>query len=189
MSLPLGERLDLTVTSILETPRLLLRHLERQDLPALAALYADPEIRRHFPDGTRTHEETREELEWFLHGHPRHPTLGLWAVVEKRSGAFLGRCGLLPWDISGRPEVELAFLIAKSRWREGFGTEAASGIVAHAADSLRLSRLICLISPGNEASVRVATKVGMHFEREHDDEFGPCHLYSRSLAPHAESGA
>lgn len=166
---------------ILETPRLLLRHLVPDDLEALFALYRDPEIRRYFPDGTRTLAETRDELNWFLNGHPHHPELGLWATVEKSSGAFLGRCGLLPWEINGRPEVELAFLIAKTRWREGLASEAARAIVEHARTALGLRRLICLITPGNAASVGVAEKVGMSFEREHVDEFGPCHIYARTL--------
>lgn len=169
------------MVTVLETPRLLLRRLEPDDLPALARLYADPEIRRYFPDGTRTHDETKQELEWFRHGHPRHPTLGLWATVEKATGAFVGRCGLLPWDIEGRPEVELAFMIDKSRWGEGLGSEAAAGIVTHAQQVLGLQRLICLIAHGNTASVRTAMKVGMRFEREHADEYGPCLIYSRSL--------
>lgn len=166
---------------ILETPRLLLRHLEPDDLEALFALYRDPEIRRYFPDGTRTQAETQDELNWFLNGHPHHPELGLWATIEKRSGAFLGRCGLLPWDINGTQEVELAFLIGKARWREGFATEAAGAIVEHARTALGLRRLICLITPGNAASVGLAKKVGMSFEREHVDEFGPCHIYALAL--------
>ena len=151
------------------------------DLDALHALYRDPEIRRYFPDGTRTREETKEELEWFLQGHPRRPELGLWAAVEKSSGAFLGRCGLLPWNIGGRPEVELAFLIDKARWGEGFATEASLGIIEYARDSLALVRLICLITPGNQGSAAVARKVGMSFEAEHSDEHGHCHIYARSL--------
>ena len=166
---------------ILETQHLLLRHLVPGDLQALYAFYRDPEIRRYFPDGTRTLAETEQELKWFLNGHPRHPELGLWATIEKESGAFLGRCGLLPWTIDGRLEVELAFLIDKQRWGQGFGTEAALGIVEYATGMLALSRLICLITPGNERSVSVATKVGMHFEREHSDEHGLCHIYSRLL--------
>lgn len=166
---------------ILETPRLLLRHLEPGDLPALARLYADPDIRRYFPDGTRTVEETEGELEFFLRGHPRHPSLGLWATIEKNTGAFVGRCGLLPWEIDGRLEVELAFLIDKSRWREGLATEAAEGIMSHARSTLQLQRLICLITPGNTASVRTATRVGMCFEREYTDEYGLCHIYGRAL--------
>ena len=88
---------------------------------------------------------------------------------------------MLPWEIEGRREVELAFLITRSRWGEGLATEAATAIVGYARDALRLHRLICLITPGNAASVRVAEKVGMSFERELVDELGLCHIYSRSL--------
>ena len=173
---------------ILETPRLLLRHLELDDLEELFALYRDPEIRRYFPDGTRTFDQTREELEWFLKGHPKFPELGLWATVEKRSGAFLGRCGLLPWEIDGRHEVELAFLIDKARWSDGFATEVSHAIIDHARETLQIQRLICLITPGNAASVRVALKVGMSFEREHMDEFGLCHIYSMALTNSSAQG-
>jgi RimJ/RimL family protein N-acetyltransferase len=165
---------------VLETERLTLRHLEPEDLPALFALYRDPEVRRFFPDGTLTLDETRAELEWFLHGHPDDPRLGLWATVERSTGAFLGRCGLLPWTIDGAAEVELAYLIDPARWGEGFATEAGRAIVRHAR-SLGLRRLICLIEPGNTASARVATKVGMAFERAYADDLGPCHLYALSL--------
>ena len=166
---------------VLETKRLILRHLEMGDLDALYRLYRDPQIRAHFPEGTLTLEETREELEWFLQGQHTPPELGLWATVERDTGAFLGRCGLLPWIIDGQSEVELAYLIDKSRWGEGLATEAARGIIEHARTELHLKRLICLIMPGNAASAAVATKVGMAFEREYTGEFGLCHIYTRVL--------
>lgn len=166
---------------ILETPRLTLRHFVPDDLDALYELYRDPEMRAGYPDGTRTSEESQEELEWFLHGHPRHPQLGLWATIERETGAFLGRCGLLPWEIDGRLEIELAYMIDKRRWREGFATEASLGIVEYARDTLGLNRLICLVMPGNDASVRVAERVGMTFERDYEDEHGPCSIYSLLL--------
>jgi RimJ/RimL family protein N-acetyltransferase len=173
---------------ILETPRLLIRHLVPGDLDALFALYRDPDVRRYFPDGARTLDQTREELDWFLNGHPKFPELGLWATVEKRGGAFLGRCGLLPWEIDGRDEVELAFLIGKTRWSEGFATEASHAIIEHARVALHIQRLICLIMPGNTASIRVAQKVGMSFEREHVDEFGLSHIYSMVQTDSAACG-
>lgn len=166
---------------IVRTRRLLLRRLVAEDLEALYALYPDPEVRRYFPDGTRNLEQTRDELEWFLHGHPRRPELGFWATVERATGSFLGRCGLLPWRIDGVDEVELAFLIARDRWGEGLATEAAFGIVEHAREALKLTRLICLVMPGNAASAAVARKVDMRFEREYTDEFGLCHLYGMDL--------
>ena len=62
---------------ILETERLILRHQILSDLDDLFALYSDPEVVKFIPDAPRTYEETREELEWHLHGHPKHPELGL----------------------------------------------------------------------------------------------------------------
>lgn len=153
-------------TKILETKRLILRRLIMDDLDALFALYRDPEIRRYFPEGTLTFAETREELEWFLHGHPAHPELGLWATIHKESNQFVGRCGLLPSTIEQRPEVEVAYLLDKAYWGQGLASEAAQGIRDYAFEQLGLTRLICLIDPANQASRRVAEKIGMTLEKE-----------------------
>ena len=168
-------------TIILETDRLLLRHLVMDDLDDLFALYRHPEIRQYFPEGVLTLEETREELEWHMNGHPRHPELGLWATIHKETGTFIGRCGLLPWEIDGHLEVEIAYLLDKSFWHQGLATEAAMGILNYGFGTLKLSRLICLIDPENIASQRVAERIGMTLERKVDgidgDNF-PTLIYS-----------
>ena len=166
--------------NILETDRLLLRHLLPGDLDRLCVLYSDPEIRRYFPEGTLTYEETKEELEWFLNGHPDHPELGLWATIHKPTGAFIGRCGLLPWTIEQRAEVEVAYLLDKAYWGQGLATEAARAILRHGFEQLRLARLICLIDPENQASSNVARKIGMRFEKEIEDSFGRAMLFAIS---------
>ena len=155
------------MTVILETERLILRHLTMDDLDQLFALYQDPEIRRYFPEGVLNYEDTKEELEWHMHGHPRHPELGLWATIHKESGRFIGRCGLLPWTIEGQYEVEIAYLLDKSFWHQGLATEAAKGILQYGFEQLNLSRLICLIDPDNKASQRVAERIGMSYEKNH----------------------
>lgn len=164
---------------ILETKRLMLRHLVPGDLDGLFALYSDPDVRRYFPEGTLTYEETKEELEWFLNGHPRHPELGLWATIDKETDRLIGRCGLLPWTIDQRPEVEVAYALAKAYWGQGLGTEAAQAVLDYGFERLRLSRLVCLIDRDNQPSIKVATKIGMTFEREGSDDKGPFLLYSR----------
>jgi RimJ/RimL family protein N-acetyltransferase len=166
------------MVKILETKRLYLRHLERSDLDGLFALYSDPEIRRYFPEGTLNYEETKDELEWFLNGHPDHPELGLWATIHKETERFIGRCGLLPWTIDGRFEVEVAYLLAKPYWGQGLGTEAAQAIRDTGFEKLGLSRMVCLIERENLASIKVAQKIGMTFEKEGRDEKGPFLLYS-----------
>jgi len=168
---------------ILETERLSLRHLVPDDLDRLAALYADPVVRRYFPEGTLTLAETKEELEWFLHGHLRYPELGLWATVLKSSGQLIGRCGLLPWTIDGQDEVEVAYLLGQAYWGRGLGTEAALAIRDYGFGRLRLARLIALIDHANVASQRVAEKIGMTFEKEALDDKGPFRLYSMPRPP------
>ena len=166
----------------LETPRLRLRRLLPGDLDALYKLYRDPDIRRYFPEGVLSREETKEEFEYFLHGHPEHPELGLWATVERETGAFIGRCGLLPWTLGGKYEVEVAYLIDKSYWGRGFGDEAARAVTEYGFETLGLTRLVSLIDEENRASQRVAEKVGMTFERAMADEQGPFWLYSREVS-------
>ena len=165
---------------ILETERLIFRRQVIEDLDALWALYCDPEITRYKPDAPKTIDETRAELEWHMNGHPKNPYLGLWATIHKESGKFIGRCGLLPWTIDGQEEVEVAYIIAREFWGQGLGTEAAKAITLYASEHLNLSRLVCLIDSDNLASVTVAQKIRMVFEKAMEDEMGPFHLYSRN---------
>jgi len=166
---------------ILETNRLILRHLVNDDLDDLFALYSDPEIRQYFPEGLLNLAETKEELEWHMNGHPKYPELGLWATIHKETGKFIGRCGLLPWEIDGKLEVEIAYLLDKSFWHQGLATEAAQGILKYGFENLNLSRLICLIDPENISSQRVAERIGMTLERKVDGIAGdnyPTLIYS-----------
>jgi ribosomal-protein-alanine N-acetyltransferase len=168
------------VTSfVLETERLLLRRLTMADLDDLAALYRDPEVRRYFPDGVRTHEQTRAELRWIIDVYYGQYGYGLWATILKESGAFIGRCGLLPWEIDGRTEVEVAYLLDTGHWGRGLATEAARAIVDHAFATLPVPRLICLLDPDNAASRAVAAKIGMRLLwDDYVDEYGLSHVFA-----------
>jgi len=154
------------MTVILETPRLILRHQVLADLDELWALYQNPNIIKYIPDAPRSREEAQEELEWHMHGHPRHPELGLWATILKENGKFIGRCGLLPWEVDGVHEVEVAYTIAEEYWRQGLASEAAQGILKYGFETLKLPRLVSLIEPENIGSQKVAEKMGMWLEKK-----------------------
>ena len=166
------------MTIILETKRLILRYQVLDDLEDLWALYCNPNITKYIPDAPRSREEAQEELEWHMHGHPKHPELGLWATVHKESSKFIGRCGLLPWAIEGQYDVEVAYTIAEEYWGQGLGSEAAQAILNYGFERLNLSRLICIIDPDNIASQSVAKKIGMSYEKEAHDELGTFSIYS-----------
>ncbi|MDP9138241.1 MAG: GNAT family N-acetyltransferase [Pseudomonadota bacterium] len=166
---------------VIETPRLILRKFREDDLDDLCVLYADHDIRRYFPDGVLNRDQTKEELDWYLQGgFPGHPELGLWATIHRTSGRFIGRCGLIPWTIDDKLEIETAYLIARDFWRQGLGAEAAGALIRHGFTKLGLTRLIALIDTENIASIRTAEKTGFRFEREAVVEGTTAQLYSVS---------
>jgi ribosomal-protein-alanine N-acetyltransferase len=171
---------------VCETDRLLLRHLAWSDLDALAAMLADREVMRYIGNGTTKTRQQAERLlgfwiadnerKWDEHTLQRLPQLrraiaraahySLWATVEKRTNRFIGRCGLLAWDLDGQKETEVGYMIARPYWGQGYATEAARAIRDYAFERLGFDRLISLVQPGNVASQRVALKNGMHHERD-----------------------
>jgi ribosomal-protein-alanine N-acetyltransferase len=163
---------------VLSTARMMIRRFGPDDLDDLASLYADPEVRRYLPRGALTREQTAEELETYIEGlSPSRPELGLWAVIEASTGRFIGRCGLIPWTIDGADEVEIAYMLGRRDWGRGLGREIARALVRHGF-ALGLPRLIALIAPGNQASMRTAESAGFAFDRHCTPDGHPALLYS-----------
>ena len=151
---------------ITETERLIVRQFHLSDEDAMNRLFGDPEVMR-FGDGVQTPAWVRDWLERRLENYRRSSSLGPWAVVEKSSEQTLGYCGLFHFpDICGVPETEIGYRLARAHWRRGYATEAAQAVLKYAINTLGFSRLIALIDPQNAASIRVAEKLGMHYEKD-----------------------
>lgn len=102
---------------------------------------------------------------------------GLWTVVEKASGQVVGSVGLQWW--TGWPDVEVAWVIRRSCWGQGFATEAALASLEWAWASTPIDHVISLINADDLRSMRVATKVGEQFERADVDPINgeSIHIY------------
>src|SRR5215471_17656157 len=167
------------VTVVCQTSRLLLRHFTLDDLDFLVALHSDPEVAR-FIGGVKTPEETRKRLEQWMGENERHG-FSKWAVALQSSGELVGRCGLSLEHINGTSDWELGWTFARAHWGHGYATEAASAAMEHCFRHLGLTRLISLIRPGNFASVRVAERIGMIYERRVQWNNAPADMYVASL--------
>ena len=86
----------------------------------------------------------------------------MFAVVERSSGALVGRVG--PWYPEGWPDREIGWSLRSEYWGRGYATEAVSRCIAHAFTDLGWSHLISLIAPDNARSIRVAERVGESLE-------------------------
>ena len=171
--------------AVLETERLILRPLTLEDVDDLAAIYADPDVMRFF-DGVHSWETTRKRVEQIVAEYTR-TGVDFMATIYKDNGQFIGRCGLLWQVIEGVQEVEVAYMLAKPYWGRGLGTEAARAIKEHGFRDFDFPRLISLIHPDNAASIRVAEKNGMHYDRDVAFDGHPCRLYLIDRDKHASA--
>jgi RimJ/RimL family protein N-acetyltransferase len=141
----------------LETERLRLRPFRASDVEAYADLNADPEVMRHLGSATWDRGRSWRHLA-FLVGHWQLGGTGMWAVEIKETGAFAGIIGFCEPD--GWPGFELAWTLARSCWGHGYATEGGLAALAYAFEVLKKDRVISLIDPENQASIRVAERLG-----------------------------
>jgi RimJ/RimL family protein N-acetyltransferase len=142
----------------LDTDRLTLRMLCETDFDAYAEMCADAEVMRYIGDG----QPLARPMAWrnlaMMVGHWSLRGYGLWAAVERSSGAFVGRIGF--WNPDGWPGFELGWMLRRSYWGRGYATEAARTALAYAFTGLQQPQVISVIHPENAASVRVAERLG-----------------------------
>ncbi len=145
------------------TKRLELRPTKDIDLDDLADLYGDPEVMQYIlPPLSRT--IVAEMINWFQKEWNRLG-YGYFALFEKQSGEFIGQCGLQKFV--GKPdaeEVELAFVIAKKFWGQGYATEAAEAVLDFGFTREGLCRIVAVTMEGNGLSKRVLEKSGFQFQ-------------------------
>jgi RimJ/RimL family protein N-acetyltransferase len=128
-------------------------------------IFGDAEVMR-FGDGVQTKEWVGS---WLRTCRGQYQTWGFgpYAVVERSRREVIGYSGLFYFpDVGGQPEVEVGYRLVHTAWGKGYATEAAQAVRDYAFTKLGIKRLIALIDPGNIASIRVAEKIGMHYEKE-----------------------
>lgn len=143
------------------TERLILRSWQSADLAPYATMNEDPETMAHL-HGTMSYAAT-ERLVTHLIGMWHLRGFGMWAVELREDESFAGRAGL--YQTSEWPEPEVAWSIRRDLWNQGLATEAGAAALEFGFSVIGLDRIISLPAPENVASVRVAEKLNLAFEK------------------------
>ena len=152
---------------IAETDRLILREFRLADAEDFYRIYTDAETMRFqvVPENYSVEVE-RYYLGRHIERYYKTLGFGLWAVILKKSNRLIGRCGLVLQPLEGGEEIEVSYLIEREFWNQGFASEAASAALELGFEKYNFRRLVAFIHPQNTASIRVAEKIGMRFERK-----------------------
>ena len=153
----------------LETERLILRQFTGDDVENLVELDSDPEVMRYLNGGIATPRELVEQqiLQRFLSYYERYDGFGVWAAIEKSSGAFIGWFSFRPHDESRPDEAEVGYRLRRSAWGRGYATEGAQALIRKGFTELGVQRVTANTYEHNTASRRVMEKVGMTLARRY----------------------
>ena len=143
---------------VLETERLILRPTATEDLDGWASMMADEEVSR-FIGGLQPRSSAWRGMasmagSWTLMG------FGMFSVIEKSSGEWLGRIG--PWQPQDWPGTEVGWGLSRAAWGKGYAVEAATATIDWVFDELAWDEVIHCIDPENTPSQKVAQRLGSY---------------------------
>lgn len=149
------------------TARVELKAFAIEDTVAFYELNNSPEVMKYTGEmGPESIEAAREAIR----GYPDFDEVGYgrWACHLKEENRIIGFCGLK--YLHDLQEVDLGYRFFPEYWGKGLATETSLAAIDFGFSTLALSRIIGLVLPENEVSIRVLEKCGMRFEKEFVDD-------------------
>jgi RimJ/RimL family protein N-acetyltransferase len=156
----------LSAIPVLTTERLVLRPWRKDDFRPYHAILQQPEVHRHFGPQPMNAEDCWRRIMaatggWQLNG------FGTWAVERRDDRRLVGNVGLFTAWRDLEPEFgeepEMGWIMARETHGQGLAQEACRAALAWAEQQLAPTPIWAIIAPENEASLRLAEKLGFEW--------------------------
>jgi [ribosomal protein S5]-alanine N-acetyltransferase len=168
---------------IFATKRLVLRHIDNEDVDAVFALRSNPEIMRYIPkDLHKNNQDALEHIAQIEETIQKNEGIN-WAITFKNNPKMIGIIGF--YRI--KPEnhrSELGYMLLPEFQGKGIVTEAIQGVLKYGFNVLHFHSIEAIIDPRNVASECVLKKNGFVKEAHilenvfHDGQFLDSVTYS-----------
>jgi len=148
--------------TILTTKRCIVREFCMDDLDDLFALYAGKGM-TDYMEPLYEYEKEREYEQAYIEHMYGFYGYGMWVVIEKETGALIGRMGVEHREELGG-ELELGYAVAVPYQRKGYAAEVCTAIISYAKEELGVPFLNCLIEEGNTVSEHLIKRLGFSYQ-------------------------
>jgi RimJ/RimL family protein N-acetyltransferase len=150
--------------NVLETERLILRHLTVDDAEFILELLNEPGFIQNIGDrGVRNIDDARRYIAEGPAASYERNGFGLYCVALKDSGVPIGMCGLIKRD--GLDDVDIGYSFLERFWSKGYAYESASAVMDYGHHVLGIKRIVAITAPDNPGSIRVLEKLGLRYEK------------------------
>lgn len=163
-----------------------MRKLKVRDASFLGEVLCDADSMQYYD-----HHFTPEGVvNWIEKNQVRYETegFGLYAVIRKRDGAFIGDCGVTMQNIDNELLPEVGFHIIKRFCRNGYASEAAKGCISYFFQQCTEKKIYSYTKKENFPSVGVMKKIGMKFLKEYRKVGQPVVVYCMKRSDWEDSG-
>jgi [ribosomal protein S5]-alanine N-acetyltransferase len=155
--------INFTPFPILETERLLLRRVVKEDVNEIFSLRSDKETMKYIPRPlVKTEEEALAHIEMIYEKIENNEGIN-WAITLKNAPKLIGLIG----HYRIKPEhfmAEIGYMLLPEYQGKGIITEAIKETVKYGFEIMKLHSIEAVIDPENLASEKVLQKSG--FEKE-----------------------
>ena len=160
---PNEQKMKLPRQPIIETERLVLRLVNKDDLPALFVVNSDSRVFRYSP--RVSWKSPADGRTWFsrIMAHRKSGATIQFVIVLRESGHPIGTFAVFNFDQSVG-SAEIGYVLGRKHWGMGLINEALTAFVPFAFETLKLKRLEAELDPRNVASAKALERVG--FSRE-----------------------
>jgi ribosomal-protein-alanine N-acetyltransferase len=149
-----------------ETERLILREILETDLDGMFELDSDPEVHHYLGNQTVSDKNQTAKVINYVRQQYIDNGIGRWAVIDKRTNAFIGWTGLkfVTELTNGRQNYyDLGYRLKRVYWGQGIATETALISLDYAFNKLKIDEVYAAANCENLASNKILQKVGMRF--------------------------
>ena len=155
---------------IIECDRFFLREYRESDYADLSEIYQDSVNMKYF-GAPYDDKMMRRLIDWTLDNYQKYG-FGFWAIIDKKSGDFIGDCGLSMQNIDGEWLPEIGYHIKLKYHNMGYASEAAQLVKQYIFKNYHFNALFGYTTKDNIPSIKVMMKNGMSFVKEFskDDE-------------------
>ncbi len=159
--------------NILRTARCLIRETIPEDVESFYQIYSHPAITEYMEGLYPEVEEERQYVRDYIEKVYTFFGFGVWTVIERETGAVIGRAGFSYRE--GFDEPELGFIIGVPWQRRGYAEEVCRAILAYGWSALEFRQVQALVEPENIPSVRLCEKLG--FRKDENVNVGEKEYY------------
>ncbi|WP_077618231.1 GNAT family N-acetyltransferase [Bacillus sinesaloumensis] len=148
---------------VLETERLLLRKITKEDSVDIFACFSNNDVTRFYgQESFQSIEQAENLIELFSKNYNENKGIR-WGIERKGTKGLIGTVGYNAWMPKHR-RAEIGYEIHPEHWRRGYTSEAVNTVLSYGFDVMDLTRIGAVVFLENEASNNLLLKIG--FQKE-----------------------